>query len=102
MRVLSILLLIACFLITLALGAQNQQVVTFNYLLAQGEFTLSILLGIIFALGFIVGWAICGALYIKVRFAHKRVVKKLDKQQQELDKLRAAPAADTTAVVVKD
>ncbi|WP_087017857.1 LapA family protein [Thaumasiovibrio subtropicus] len=103
MRIVSILLIIAFFVIALALGAQNPQEVTFNYLIAQTEsIRLSVLLSIVFAVGFIPGWLICGSLYMKARFARKRLLKKLDKQQQELDKLRVAPAEASTQVVAKD
>ncbi len=100
MRVVSILLLIACFLITLALGAQNQEVVTFNFLIAKDDFTLSTLLGGVFACGFLLGWAVSGILYFKARYARKRLEKKLDKKQQELDKLRTAPTTEVSDQVV--
>ncbi len=48
MKIIKIVLILALFLIALALGAQNQAVVTFNYLIAQGEFHLSTLLGTVF------------------------------------------------------
>ena len=53
------LLVLAIFVISVTLGAQNDQVVTFNYLLAQGEFRISTLLAVLFAAGFAIGWLIC-------------------------------------------
>ncbi|CAG20831.1 DUF1049 domain-containing protein [Photobacterium profundum] len=91
MKIISILILVVCFLITLALGAQNQELVNFNYLAAQGEFQLSTLLGIAFGSGFGLGWLICGMLYLKARFSKNRLTKKVVKQQKELDQLRAEP-----------
>jgi putative membrane protein len=38
------LLVLAIFVISVTLGAQNDQQVTFNYLLAQGEYRVSSLL----------------------------------------------------------
>ena len=38
------LLVLAIFVISVTLGAQNDQQVTFNYLLAQGEYRISTLL----------------------------------------------------------
>jgi len=52
MKIFTAIVLVACFLITLALGAQNQVLVNFDYLIAQGEFQLSTLLGIAFGAGF--------------------------------------------------
>ncbi|MCP4954690.1 LapA family protein [Photobacterium aquimaris] len=91
MKILGIIVLVAAFLITLALGAQNQIMVNFDYLIAQGEFQLSTLLGTAFGAGFVIGWIICGTLYLKARFAKNRLMKKVTKQQQELDQLRAKP-----------
>ncbi|MCX9641838.1 lipopolysaccharide assembly protein LapA domain-containing protein, partial [Vibrio cholerae] len=52
MKIIKIVAVLALFLIALALGSQNQSVVVFNYLLAQGEFHLSTLLGTVFIVGF--------------------------------------------------
>ena len=41
------LLVLAIFVISVTLGAQNDQQVTFNYLLAQGEFRISTLLAVL-------------------------------------------------------
>jgi len=94
MKILSILVLVVCFLITLALGAQNQQLVNFDFLVAQGEFQLSTLLGIAFGSGFAIGWLICGLLYLKTRFSKNRLSKKVEKQQKELNQLRAEPVKE--------
>ncbi|OAN18300.1 hypothetical protein A3K86_05235 [Photobacterium jeanii] len=94
MKIIGTLLLIVCFLITLALGAQNQELVNFNYLVAQGEFQLSTLLGIAFGGGFAIGWLICGLLYLKARVSKNLLTKKVAKQQKELEQLRAAPAQE--------
>ena len=50
------LLVLAIFVISVTLGAQNDQLVTFNYLLAQGEYRVSSLLAVLFAAGFAIGW----------------------------------------------
>ena len=61
------LLVLAIFVISVTLGAQNDQQVTFNYLLAQGEYRISTLLAVLFAAGFAIGWLICGLFWLKVR-----------------------------------
>lgn len=61
------LIVLACFVLSVTLGAQNDQVVAFNYLLAKGEYRLSTLLATLFAAGFILGWVICGLFYLRVR-----------------------------------
>ncbi|STQ76433.1 LapA family protein [Grimontia hollisae] len=94
MKIIGIVLLVLCFLITLALGAQNQEVVNFNYLVAQGEFRLSLLLGVVFGIGFALGWLICGMLYLKARMSAAMLKKQVNKQRQELDKLRMDPVKE--------
>ena len=66
------LLVLAIFVISVTLGAQNDQQVTFNYLLAQGEYRISTLLALFFAAGFAIGWFICGRFWLRVRFSLAR------------------------------
>lgn len=94
MRIISFALLILCFVIALALGSQNQEMVNFNYLLAQGEFRLSWLLSIVLGIGFVFGWFFCGALYIKEKMMTAILKKQVVKQRQELDKLRTDPVKE--------
>ena len=61
------LLVLAIFVISVTLGAQNDQQVSFNYLLAQGEYRVSSLLAMLFAAGFVIGWLVCGLFWLKVR-----------------------------------
>ena len=58
------LLVLAIFVISVTLGAQDdQKQVTFNYLLAQGEYRISTSLAVLFAAGFAIGWLICGLFW---------------------------------------
>ncbi len=89
MRIIGAILFVLTFLVALAIGAQNQEVVNFNYLIAQGEFKQSILLGIVFGAGFIFGWVICGFLYLKSRMTATMLRKQVNRQSQEMKKLRS-------------
>ncbi|WP_194437897.1 LapA family protein [Vibrio fluminensis] len=80
MKIIKIVIVLALFLVALALGSQNQAVVTFNYLLAQGDFHLSTLLGVVFVTGFVIAWIIFGSLHMK----SKLQVRKLNKQLKKL------------------
>ncbi|GAB2656625.1 LapA family protein [Vibrio panuliri] len=80
MKIIKIVIVLALFLIALALGSQNQAVVTFNYLLAQGDFHLSTLLGVVFVTGFAIAWIIFGSLHLKSQLQ----VRKLNKQLKKL------------------
>lgn len=79
MKIIKIVLVLALFLIALALGSQNQAIVTFNYLLAQGEFHLSTLLGGVFIAGFLLAWLIFGSLHLKSQLQVRKLRKQLTK-----------------------
>jgi putative membrane protein len=79
MKIIKIILVIALFLVALALGAQNQEVVSFNYLLAQGEFHLSTLLGVVFVAGFALAWLIFGTLQLKSQLTIRKLNRQLKK-----------------------
>ncbi|NDL62397.1 LapA family protein [Acerihabitans arboris] len=97
--VLIFLLVLVIFIISFTFGAHNDQVVTFNYLLAQGQYRVSTLLTVLFAMGFILGWVICGLFYLRVRLAllrAERKIKRLDQQPApsgNVDIVTTAPVA---------
>ncbi|WED22707.1 lipopolysaccharide assembly protein LapA domain-containing protein [Vibrio sp. JC009] len=84
MKIIKAILVIALFLVALALGAQNQEVVSFNYLLAKGEFHLSTLLGVVFVAGFVLAWLIFGTIQVKSQLKIKRLTRQLKKQAATL------------------
>jgi len=84
MKIIKIVAVIALFLIALALGSQNQSVVTFNYLLAQGDFHLSTLLGVVFVSGFALSWVVFGSMHLKSQLQVVRLKKKLSKQSKSI------------------
>ncbi len=91
--VLIFLLVLVIFIISVTFGAHNDQVVTFNYLLAQGEYRVSTLMTVLFAMGFILGWIICGLFYLRVRIALMRAERKIKRLEQQ-----PAPAAQVDIV----
>ncbi|WP_153446956.1 LapA family protein [Vibrio algicola] len=84
MKVIKIIIAIALFLIALALGAQNQEMVKFNYLIAQNEFHLSTLLGGVFIVAFGLAWLIFGSLYLKSKLTIARLRKQLAKSKKSV------------------
>ncbi|KQB05419.1 DUF1049 domain-containing protein [Vibrio metoecus] len=83
MKIIKIVAVLALFLIALALGSQNQSVVVFNYLLAQGEFHLSTLLGGVFIIGFVCAGAIFGAMHLKSQLRIRKLSKQLKLANQQ-------------------
>lgn len=89
-----IMLVIAIFVISVTLGAHNDQVMNFNYLIAQGDYRVSTLLAALFGVGFILGWIICGLFYLRTRIAlgrAERKIKRLELQLERPDELAAQP-----------
>lgn len=74
------------FIVSFTLGAKNEQVVTFNFLVAEGTFRLSSLLASLFGIGFLLGWAICGLFWLRARVALAHAKNKVIKLEQQLSK----------------
>ena len=81
------LLVLAIFVISVTLGAQNDQLVTFNYLLAQGEFRISTLLAVLFAVGFAIG----GLFWLRVRVSLLRAERKIKRLEHQIAPDTVAP-----------
>lgn len=89
------LLVLAIFVVSVTLGAQNDQQVTFNFLLAQGEYRISTLLAILFAAGFAIGWLICGLFWLRVRVSLSRAERKIKRLEQQIAPAPTAPATNS-------
>ncbi|QIQ21201.1 LapA family protein [Zophobihabitans entericus] len=79
------LFIIVLFAAAITLGANNDQTVTFNYLIAQSEFRLSTLLAIVLGTGFVLGWLITAVFYLRVRIKLTAVQRRLKKIQKQYD-----------------
>ena len=77
------LLVLVIFIISVTLGAHNDQVVSFNFLIAQGDYRISTLLASLFGAGFVLGWAICGLFWLRVRVSLANAQRKLKRLQQQ-------------------
>ncbi|GAA5646700.1 MULTISPECIES: LapA family protein [Vibrio] len=85
MKIIKIIVVLLLFIIALALGSQNQEVVTFNYLVAQGEFHLSTLLGVVFVVGFALAGAIFGSMQFKTQLQLRKLNRQLKKTSKDND-----------------
>ena len=92
------LLVLVIFIISVTLGAHNDQVVTFNYLIAQGEYRISTLLASLFGAGFVLGWAICGLFWLRVRVSLANAQRKLKRLQQQTAQTESAASSHPTVV----
>lgn len=79
-----VILVLAIVVIAMTLGTNNDQVVTFNYLIAQGQYSVSTLLAVLFGIGFVLGWIVCGLFYLRLRLSLARArhrIKRLEADQ---------------------
>ncbi|EKT63738.1 LapA family protein [Providencia burhodogranariea] len=84
-----LLLAVVIFIISITLGSSNNQVITFNYLIAQGDFSVSSLLASLFGVGFVLGWLVAGVFYLRAMISLKnarRKIKRLESQLSASDK----------------
>ena len=66
--ILGFVIVIAIVLVAITVGANNDQIITFNYIVAESQLQLSTLVAILFGFGLILGWLISGFFYLKLKF----------------------------------
>ncbi|WP_028115478.1 LapA family protein [Ferrimonas senticii] len=74
------------FIITMAFGARNDQLVEVNYFIAQSEFALSWIVGAVFLSGFIISWLLALLVIIKQKFTIRTLKSRLAKQMADTTK----------------
>ena len=74
-------------LVAVTVGANNDQVITFNYIVAQSQFQLSTLVAILFGLGLILGWFITGFFYIKLKLKNIALNRQIKRQTLQINEL---------------
>ncbi len=84
-RFLTFAVILILVTIAIMLGMENNQVITVNYLLAQGEVNLSALIAIVFLAGFLFASCVASFFYLKLRISHGRLKKINEKQDKALN-----------------
>lgn len=82
-----LIIVLAIVLVAVTVGANNDQVITFNYILAQSQFQLSTLVAILFGLGLILGWFITGFFYIKLKLKNIALNRQIKRQTLQINEL---------------
>ncbi|AHG73433.1 lipopolysaccharide assembly protein LapA domain-containing protein [Mannheimia bovis] len=85
--ILGILVVIAVIIVAVTIGANNDQLITFNYIIAQSELRLSTLVAILFGLGLILGWLVTGIFYLKVKVQNIALNRRVKRQAQQITEL---------------
>jgi len=85
--VFGLIIVLAIVLVAVTVGANNDQVITFNYIVAQSQFQLSTLVAILFGLGLILGWFITGFFYIKLKLKNIALNRQIKRQTLQINEL---------------
>ncbi|MFY1027282.1 hypothetical protein CFY87_01610 [Actinobacillus seminis] len=85
--ILGFIVLLAVVLVAITIGANNDQVISFNYIVAQSEFQLSTLVAILFGLGLILGWLITGLFYLKLKLKNLSLTRQIKRQTLQINEL---------------
>ena len=82
-----LIIVLAIVLVAVTVGANNDQVITFIYIVAQSQFQLSTLVAILFGLGLILGWFITGFFYIKLKLKNIALNRQIKRQTLQINEL---------------
>ena len=96
-----VVLVLAIVVIAMTLGSNNDQVITFNYLIAQGEYRISTLLATLFGVGFVLGWIVSGVFYLRVGLSLVRAKRKIKRLESEQTKQESQENRSTAVSTVK-
>lgn len=90
--ILGFVIAVAVILVGITIGANNDQLITFNYVIAQSELRLSTLVAILFGFGLILGWLITGVFYLKIKLQNIALNRRVKRQSQQITELTSPKA----------
>lgn len=85
--ILGFVIVIAIILVAITVGANNDQIITFNYIVAESQLQLSTLVAILFGFGLILGWLISGFFYLKLKFKNIVLARQVKRQTLQINEL---------------
>ncbi|WMY95643.1 MAG: lipopolysaccharide assembly protein LapA domain-containing protein [Arsenophonus sp.] len=81
------LLFIVIFIISVIVLLNEHQIVTFNYLIDKGDYSILTLLATIFIIGFMLGFLLTGICYIKTLITLSYAIRKIKRLENQLVKV---------------
>ncbi|THA06719.1 LapA family protein [Rodentibacter pneumotropicus] len=85
--ILGFIIALAIVLVAVTIGANNDQIITFNYIFAESQFQLSTLVAILFGLGLILAWFITGFFYLKLKLKNMSLSRQIKRQTLQINEL---------------
>ncbi|MCV2884070.1 lipopolysaccharide assembly protein LapA domain-containing protein [Aestuariibacter sp. AA17] len=78
---LAVLLVSFIFVLSLVIGAQNDQIVEVNYFIAKSELQLSSLMALLLGSGFMIGCIVGFLSWLKLRLRYNHLIRKSHTQK---------------------
>lgn len=88
--ILIVVIAITIGLVSITIGANNDQVIMFNYMIAQNEFKLSTLVALLFGFGLILGWLISAMFCLKLKLKNMALMRQVKRQTQQIAELSSS------------
>lgn len=85
--ILGLIITLAILMVAATIGANNDQTITINYIIAKSDLRLSTLVALLFGFGLILGWLITGIFYLKLKVQNIALNRRLKRQTQQLNDL---------------
>lgn len=88
--ILGFIIVLAIAIVAITIGADNDQIISFNYIFAKSDLQLSSLAAILFGLGLLLGWVICAFFVLKLKVKNLRLNRQIKRQTQQITALTAS------------
>lgn len=85
--ILGLIIVLTVVIVGVTIGANNDQLITFNYVIAQSEIRLSTLVAVLFGFGLILGWLLTGIFYLKLKLQNLALNRRVKRQSQQITEL---------------
>lgn len=94
MRIVSYLIILLIIIFGVSFAMLNADLVSINFYFGQRKLPLSLLLGLGFVLGCVLGMLVSCWLLIKAKYTNHRLRQRLQLAEKEIENLRAIPLQD--------
>lgn len=85
--ILGLVIVLALVIVGVTVGANNDQIISVNYVFAKKEIQLSTLVAILFGFGFILGWLVTAFFYLKLKLKNMALNRQIKRQTQQINQL---------------
>ena len=91
--ILTLIITLTLAIVGVTIGANNDQIINVNYVIAKSEIRLSTLVAILFGFGFLLGWLVTGIFYLRLKLRNAGLNRLLKRQTQQINELESLSKA---------